>query len=81
MVPFIWFKLGEGYAIFVLIMLLVPSASAVGSIFRYVLTQFPAFMLLGAWGRNERVDRILNMSFAMLLGVFVVIFVNWVFVA
>ncbi len=81
LVPFIWFKLGEGYAIFVLIMLLVPSASAVGSIIRYVLTQFPAFMLLGWWGRREAVDRTLSMSFAVLLGVFVSIFVNWIFVA
>ena len=81
LVPFIWFKLGEGYAVFVLIMLLVPSASAVGSIIRYVLTQFPAFMLLGWWGRREAVDRTLSMSFAVLLGVFVSIFVNWIFVA
>lgn len=81
LVPFIWFRLGEGYAIFVLIMLLVPSASAVGSIIRYVLTQFPAFMLMGWWGRREAVDRAFGMSFAVLLGVFVSIFVNWIFVA
>ncbi|HMU93997.1 MAG TPA: mannosyltransferase family protein [Anaerolineales bacterium] len=81
LVPFIWFRLGEGYAIFVLIMLLVPSASAVGSIIRYVLTQFPAFMLMGWWGRREAVDRTFGMSFAVLLGVFVSIFVNWIFVA
>ena len=81
LVPFIWFRLGEGYAVFVLIMLLVPSASAVGSIIRYVLTQFPAFMLLGWWGRREVVDRVLSTSFAVLLGVFVSIFVNWIFVA
>ena len=81
LVPLIWFKFGEGYAIFVLIMLLVPSMSAVGSIFRYVLTQFPAFMILASWGRDDRVDRTLTTAFATLLGVFVVIFVNWVFVA
>ena len=81
LVPFIWFKLGEGYAVFVLIMLLVPSASAVGSVIRYLLTQFPAFMLLAWWGRDERIDRTVNLSFSVLLGVFVVVFVNWVFVA
>jgi len=80
-VPFIWIKFGEGYAIFVLIMMLVPSASAVGSIFRYVLGAFPAFMLFGWWGRREVVDRTLILSFAVLLGVFVAIFVNWIFVA
>jgi Gpi18-like mannosyltransferase len=81
LVPVIWFKFGEGYAIFVLIMLLVPAASSVGSIFRYVLTQFPAFMLLGWWGRRGSVDRVLSFSFAVFLGVFVSIFVNWIFVA
>ncbi|MFN8412029.1 MAG: mannosyltransferase family protein [Anaerolineales bacterium] len=81
LVPFIWLKLGEGYAIFVLIMLLVPTSSAVGSVIRYVLTQFPAFMLLGWWGRREDVDRVISFSFAVLLGVFVSIFVNWIFVA
>lgn len=81
LVPFIWSRLGEGYAIFVLIMLMVPTASALGSVIRYLLTQFPAFMLLAWWGRDERVDRSLTTSFATLLGVFVVIFVNWVFVA
>jgi Gpi18-like mannosyltransferase len=81
LVPFIWIKLGEGYAIFVLILMLVPSASAVGSIFRYVLTAFPAFMLLGWWGRREIIDRSISVSFAALLGVFIAIFVNWVFVA
>lgn len=80
LVPFIWLRLGEGYAIFVLIMLFVPSASAIGSVNRYVLTQFPAFMLLAWWGRSERLDRIFNITFVALLSAFVVIFVNWVFV-
>ena len=81
LVPFIWYRLGEGYAIFVLIMLFVPSASAIGSIIRYLLTQFPAFMMMAWWGRDDRVDRVFNFTFATLQGVFVVIFVNWIFVA
>lgn len=81
LVPFVWRRLGEGYAIFILIMLLVPAASAVGSIIRYVLTLFPAYMLLGGWGRRETVDRAISLSFAVLLGLFVSIYVNWIFVA
>ncbi len=81
LVPFIWIRIGEGYAIYVLIMLLVPTASATGSIIRYVITAFPAFMLLGWWGRRESVDRILVTGFAVLLGMFVTVFVNWIFVA
>ena len=79
--PFIWWKLGEGYAIYVLIQMLVPSASATGSIIRYVLTSFPAFILLGDWGRRDWVDRTILSLFVIFLGVFVTIFVNWIFVA
>jgi Gpi18-like mannosyltransferase len=81
LVPLIWWKLGEGYAIYVLIMLLVPSASATGSIIRYVLTSFPAFMFLGWWGKNESVDRTLMGSLAVFLGMFATIFATWVFIA
>ena len=51
MVPFIWRRLGEGYAIYVLIFLLVPASSALQSMIRYVLPLFPVFILLGWWGR------------------------------
>ncbi len=79
--PFIWWKLGEGYAIYVLIQMLVPSASATGSVIRYVLTSFPAFILLGDWGRHDWVDRTILTLFIIFLGVFITIFVNWIFVA
>jgi hypothetical protein len=81
MVPFVWKRFGEGYAIYVLIQLLVPSSSAMGSIIRYVLTQFPAFMLLGWWSRHENVNRALMTTFTIILGVFIALFVNWIFVA
>jgi Gpi18-like mannosyltransferase len=80
LVPFIWMRLGEGYALYVLVMLLVPSSSSTGSMIRYVLTAFPAFMLLGWWGRRELVNRALMGGMAVGLGLFVTIFVNWVFV-
>lgn len=80
-VPFIWIRFGEGYAIYVLIQLIVPSSSATGSIIRYVLTMFPAFLLLADWGKHHWLDRTLTLAFTVLLGVFVTIFVNWVFVA
>jgi hypothetical protein len=81
MVPFIWRRLGEGYAIYVLILLLVPLASSAMSIIRYVLPLFPVFIVLGAWGRRPALDRALLGGFAVLLGVLTTIFVNWVFVA
>ena len=81
LVPVIWWKLGEGYAIYVLIMLLVPASSATGSIIRYVLTAYPAFIVLGDLAKPTWLDRILTAALAVLLGLFVVLFVNWIFVA
>jgi hypothetical protein len=81
MTPFIWRRLGEGYALYVLVLLLVPASSALQSIVRYVLPMFPVFILLGWWGRYAVVDRVLLATFALLLGVLVVIYVNWIFVA
>lgn len=81
MVPFVWRRLGEGYAIYVLILVLVPISSAVMSVIRYVLPLFPVFMVLGWWGRRPAVDRGLLSFFALMLGVLTTLFVNWIFVA
>jgi hypothetical protein len=81
MTPFIWRRLGEGYALYVLVLLLVPASSALQSMVRYVLPMFPVFILLGWWGRYAVVDRVLLATFALLLGVLIVIYVNWIFVA
>ena len=77
----VWRRLGAPYAVFVVLSILLPSASGTGSIARYVVVLFPIFMLLGAWGRRAWLDRGLTISFALLLGVFATAFVNWVFVA
>lgn len=81
LVPFIWHKLGEGYAIYVLLLLLVPMTSSTQSVIRYVLPIFPIYILLGWWGRRSALDHALLASFAALLGVLTSIFVNWYFVA
>ena len=81
MVPFVWRRLGEGYALYILILLLVPLASSTGSVPRYLLPLFPIFIVLGAWGRRSAIDHTLLAIFAMLLTMAVTIFVNWMFVA
>jgi Gpi18-like mannosyltransferase len=81
LIPYIWIKFGEGYAIFALLQLLVPASSTTGSIIRYVLTIFPAFMLIADWGRHRWFDRTLSTAFAVLLGVFTILFASWIFVA
>lgn len=79
--PFVWQRLGAGYAIYTLLMVLIPASSATQSIIRYVLTAFPVFMILGEWGRRPYFDRVTIALFAALLGVLTAVFVNWVFVA
>ena len=79
--PFIWRRLGEGYALYVLILALAPISSAAMSMIRYVLTFFPAFIVLGGWGRRPAIDRALLAADAVGLGVLTTIFVNWIFVA
>ena len=81
MTPFIWRRLGEGYALYVLVLLLVPAASALQSMIRYILPLFPVFILLGWWGRAPLVDRALLTTFAVLLGALTAIYVNWIFIA
>lgn len=80
-VPFIWRRLGEGYAVYSLVLILVPLSSSVASVLRYVLPLFPAFILLGWWGRSPTLDRALMASFAVGLGVLTAVFANWYFVA
>jgi hypothetical protein len=80
-VPAVWRRLGEGYAIYVLILLLVPASSALQSMIRYALPLFPVFIVLGWWGRRPTVDRTLLAAFGVLLGVLTTIFANWYFVA
>lgn len=79
--PIVWRRLGAGYAIYLLLSLLIPATSATQSIIRYALVCFPVFMILGNWGRYEWFDRMWGMASAMLLGVLTAVFVNWFFVA
>ncbi len=80
-VPFVWRRLGGGYAAYVLVQLIIASSAGTGSMIRYVLPLFPVFMLLGDWGRREWLDRVITPSFAVVLGAFTAVFVNWIFVA
>ena len=81
LVPFIWRRLGAGYALYTLVFLLLPATSGLQSMIRYVLPLFPIFILLGYWGRHSSLDRVLLASFSVLLGLMTTIFANWVFIA
>ncbi|MEO0561667.1 MAG: mannosyltransferase family protein [Chloroflexota bacterium] len=76
-----WRRLGESYALYSLISVLIPISSGSQSMTRYALVVFPLFMLLGWWGRYELLDRALMVAFSVFLGIFTAIFVNWIFIA
>ena len=77
----IWRRLGASYALYCIISIVIPSTSGTSSLSRYALVIFPMFMMLGYWGRWRYLDRILIVSFSVLLGILTTLFVNWVFVA
>ena len=81
MSPLVWRRLGAGYAIYIILSLLIPATSASQSIIRYALVCFPLFIVVGDWGRNELFDRTWVTVSAVLLGVLTAVFVNWFFVA
>lgn len=67
--------------IFVLSGALLPlSSGLLMSQRRYMWVLFPAFILLAQWGKNEWVDRAINISFIIMLGVFTALFANWYWV-
>lgn len=79
--PFIYKRLGEGMAIFVILSVLIPLASGTGSMTRYILVLFPIFIMLGVWGTRPFVDRLLQTFFPTFMGLLTAVFVNWIFVA
>ncbi len=77
----IWRRLGESYALYSLISMVIPASSATQSLSRYALVVFPFFMMLGLWGKHVLLDRLLTIAFSVFLGIFTAIFVNWLFIA
>lgn len=77
----VWRRMGAGYGIYSLLGILIPAESGTGSLIRYALVIFPIFMILGSWGRRVWLDRMLMIIFPVFLGIFTVLFVNWIFLA
>lgn len=73
-------RVRQSYAVYTLVhSLLTMTSSSLGTT-RYVVVLFPVFIVLGIWGRNKTVDRILKIIFLPLLGLFTALFVMWVMV-
>ncbi|MFN2195324.1 MAG: mannosyltransferase family protein [Anaerolineales bacterium] len=67
--------------VFVLLGVLLPlSSGLLMSQRRYMWVLFPAYILLAQWGERPWVDRIINLVFIILLGLFTVLFANWYWV-
>ena len=77
----IWKKLGLGYGLYGLILILLPLISSSQSMLRYALVCFPAFMMLGKLGEKKSFDRTLMIVFGSLLGILTIAFANWIFIA
>lgn len=66
---------------FVLMGAIIPlSSGLLMSQRRYMWVLFPAFMLLGRWGRNAWVDRAIFVFSLLALGLFTALFSNWYWV-
>lgn len=73
--------MGTSYALFIILGMVIPSMSATQSLSRYIVVLFPVFRILVSWGRFPQMDRFLTVTFTLLLGICIAIFVNWVFIA
>jgi hypothetical protein len=77
----VWRRLGATYGLYSALAVLVPLSSGLGSLVRFIVVIFPLFMVLGSWGRRPWLDRALIALFGVFLGIFTLLFVNWIFVA
>jgi Gpi18-like mannosyltransferase len=66
---------------FVLMGAMIPlSSGLLMSQRRYMWVLFPAFMLLGRWGKNTWVDRVIFVFSLLALGLFTAMYANWYWV-
>jgi Gpi18-like mannosyltransferase len=66
---------------FVLLGAVIPlSSGLLMSQRRYMWVLFPAFMLLGRWGKNPWVDRVIFVFSLLALGLFTAMYANWYWV-
>lgn len=73
--PFVFRRFGPIVGVYTLAMVLGSvSYSTLQAADRYVLTAFPIFMLLAAWGRQEWVDRLVSAVFLTGLGLWATFF-------
>ncbi len=74
-------KLRPSYTAYAAIVLFIPILSGdLMSMSRHVLMSFPSFIILAQWGKNEKINYVILILFAMFLAFFTALFVNnyWV---
>lgn len=79
----VWRRFGASYGVYTLVSWLIPIFSSTlysQSLMRYASVIFPFFMLLGVWGRHEIVDRLITLTFPVLLGLLLAMFAAVIFV-
>jgi hypothetical protein len=79
--PFIWRRLGESYALYTLLSVLIPATTdTLYSFARYIVVVFPIFAMLAIWGRHSLVDKTITIGFSLFLGILTAIFVTGGFI-
>jgi len=73
-------RLGAGYALYTFVSVLLPMFSRTESMIRYILVLFPAFMIVGRWGRNVWLDRVWRIVCLPFLALFAALFVKGIFI-
>jgi len=73
LIPALWKHIGESYAAYVLVSILIPFSTTTLSMNRFLLILFPLFMLLALWGTKNRVFHIVYTSLSILAMCFTMI--------
>jgi Gpi18-like mannosyltransferase len=75
-------RIRPSYSVFAAMSILVPlSTASLMSTPRFALAIFPVFIILGLWGKRDRVHTAVLLMALPLLGFFTVLFANWYWVA
>lgn len=78
----IFFRLRMSYGLYVLLGLAFPVATGtLTSLPRYCLLLFPVFIYLAKLGKNQTINFAISTLFAIFLGLFTLLFVNWYWAA
>jgi hypothetical protein len=72
----VWRRLGAAYGVYSLLQLIIPAATSLDSMSRFLLVTFPVFIELGVLGRRRWLDSTLLIGFSLFYGILLAAFLN-----